>query len=139
MTYVFDTNAYIAWWHQLYPPVPFPDIKALIQHDTQQQIIRSPVAVKKELEEKVEEPGKAEKKEKNSLAEWANEQSTLFIQEQYDQQDRIAQISNDYPQLVKQHVKHNADPTVIVLAEANQWTVVTQENPNKKVVVRIMK
>lgn len=122
MTYVFDTNAFIAWWHEIYPQQSFPDIYQLIEKDVNTKTIQSPMEVKKELEQKLDD----------NLAIWAKQQTNLFIKESVDLQYRIAEISNDYPKLIKQHSRYNADPIVIALAEANNWTVVTQENQNKR-------
>ena len=123
MTYVFDTSSFIAWWNELYPTGTFPDIYELISHDIGIDLIKSPVEVKKELEMHTGD----------ELAEWVkNKGSALLIKDDVKLQIRIAYISNNYPKLVKQARKHNADPIVIALAESNNWTVVTQENPNKK-------
>ena len=62
--------------------------------------------------------------------------TTIFFiylfKESEDLQNKIAEISNHYPKLVKNNRKFNADPIVIALAETNTWTVVTQENPSKQ-------
>ncbi|MCZ6802416.1 MAG: DUF4411 family protein [Proteobacteria bacterium] len=120
--YIFDTNAFIAWWHEIYPPQSFPDIRVLIEQNIGGGTILSPIEVRKELEEKVDD----------NLTVWAKKQHNLFVIEQIDLQLRIAEISNAYPKLVKQHKKINADPIVIAVAEAGHSTVVTQENPVKQ-------
>ncbi len=122
MNYVFDSSAWIAWWHEIYPLNSFPDIHKLIEHDITQGFIISPAEVKKELQEQV----------KDELTNCVTKQSDLFIRDDENLQDRIAKISNDYPKLVKQHRKFNADPIVIALAEQRGWAVVTQENPNRQ-------
>lgn len=121
MTYVFDTSAFIAWWHEIYPRQSFPDIYQLIEEDVNTKIIQSPIEVRKELEEQLDD----------DLTVWAKQHSDLFIKDNPALQVRIAEISNNYPKLIKQHSRYNADPIVITLAEANGWTVVTQENQNK--------
>lgn len=50
----------------------------------------------------------------------------------FDSNVFIAWWHEIYPKLIKQHRKFNADPIVIALAEANGWTVVTQENQKKQ-------
>ena len=122
MTYVFDTSAFIAWWREIYPKQSFPDIYQLIEEDVNAKIIQSPMEVKKELEEQLDD----------DLTIWAKSQNDLFIRDSIDLQDRIAEISNNYPKLIKQHKKHNADPIVIALAETNNWIVVSQESQKRQ-------
>lgn len=82
MTYLFDTNAFIAWWHELYQPAVFEDVAELITQDIQHQIIQSPVKVRQELEEKVDD----------ELTEWVKKKPDLFIPFQVDLQNSIRDI-----------------------------------------------
>ncbi len=52
MSYLFDTSAFIAWWHEIYAPATFEDVFKLIEKDTENQFIQAPVEVKQELEKK---------------------------------------------------------------------------------------
>ena len=122
MSYLFDTSAFISWWHEIYPPTTFEDVFKLIEEDTKNQFILAPVEVKQELEEKVND----------SLTEWVSKQSNLFIPTQPELQNNIADIANKYPKLVKKQSKVNADLVIIALAQAKGLIVVTQENPNKQ-------
>lgn len=121
MIYVFDTSALVAWWHEIYPIQSFPDIRKLIEQGIEHGNIKSAMEVKREL-----------RLQDDDLFEWTKKTDGLFIEDQEDQQFRISEIGNEYPRLVKQHRLYNADPVIITLAEANSWTVVTQENPNKQ-------
>lgn len=119
--YVFDTSAFIAWQFEIYPVSVFPDVQELIEQDVRNQVIQSPVEVRDELKQH----------EGDIVHEWAKQQTNLFVRTQPDLQQRIADISNQFPKLVKQHRSVNADPVVIAVAEKFGWIVVTQENPRK--------
>ncbi len=119
---MFDTSAFIGWWHEIYPVEIFEDIAKLITIDIETKIIQSPVEVRAELEEKSNDP----------LTLWVKKQSNLFIPTQPKLQNDISNIANQYPKLVKQHNKVNADPVVVALAQVFSAIVVTQENQKKK-------
>ena len=121
MKYLFDTSSFIAWWHEIYPVAVFKDIAKLIANDIENLIVQSPIEVKKELEEKVGD----------ELTEWVKTKSNLFIPTKPELQSSIADISNAYPRMLKQKGRVNADPVIIALAQSNNATVVTQENPAK--------
>ena len=53
---MFDTSAFIGWWHEIYPVEIFEDIAKLITIDIETKIIQSPVEVRAELEEKSNDP-----------------------------------------------------------------------------------
>ena len=120
MTYLFDTSAFIAWWHEIYPVGIFQDVAKLIENDIEEQIIQSPVEVRQELEEKVDDP----------LTKWVKGRPNLFIPTQPGLQGNIADIANKCPKILKKQSKINADPMIIALAQSRGLTVVTQENPN---------
>ena len=122
MTYLFDTSVFIAWWHEIYPVGIFQDVAKLIENDIEEQIIQSPVEVRQELEEKVDDP----------LTKWVKGRPNLFIPTQPELQGSIANISNRFPGILKKQSKVNADPVVIALAQSNGAIIVTQENPNKQ-------
>ncbi len=122
MTYLFDTSVFIAWWHEIYPTKIFEDVFKLIENDIDIKIIQSPVEVRKELEEKSDD----------SLTAWVKAKSNLFIPTMSELQNSIANISNKYPNILKQRSRVNADPVVIALAQATSAIVVTQENPHKQ-------
>lgn len=119
--YVFDTSAWIGWWHEIYPIRAFPDISKLIQVDVDEGRIVSPVEVKAELEEKMGD----------ALTDWVKERNRLFVPARNQSQDIIAEISNQCPKLLKRK-KVNADPAVVAWALQNDQTVVTQENHKKQ-------
>ena len=122
MTYLFDTSAFISWWHEIYPVKIFEDVAKLIENDIEIQLIQSPAEVRQELEEKIDDP----------LTEWVKTRPNLFIPTQPELQSSIADISNKYPKILKRQGKVNADPVVIALAHATVAIVVTQENRHKQ-------
>lgn len=121
MIYVFDTSAFITWWNEIYPIQSFPDIEKLIEQGINQKSIKLVMEVTKELS-----------LQDDDLYKWIKERNRFFIKDQDNQQDRIAEISNRWPKLVKSNKRYNADPVIIAFAETNAWTVVTQESPKKQ-------
>lgn len=119
--YVFDTSAWIGWWHEIYPVSTFPDICELIKADVDARTIVSPVEVRTELEDKIDD----------DLTHWVKQRSGLFIPTHDQSQEVIAEISNQCPKLLRRK-KTNADPAVIAWALQKDQIVVTQESHKKQ-------
>lgn len=120
--YVFDTSAWIGWWHEIYPVSIFPDICALIEFDVDARTIVSPVEVRTELEDKIDD----------DLTHWVKQRSGLFIPTHDQSQEIIAEVSNQCPKLLKHTKKTNADPAVVAWALQKDQIVVTQESHKKQ-------
>jgi rRNA maturation endonuclease Nob1 len=52
----------------------------------------------------------------DSLSRWAKNQSKMFIEPTYKQIERVKEILNKYPSLIKVDRKYDADPWVVALA-----------------------
>lgn len=115
--YCFDTSAWVHAWVRVYPPENFPGVWDEIDNLIETERLISPEEVREEL-------GRRD----DDLAKWLKDRSDVFRPVTVEQQQEVRSLLVDYPRLVDSSKGRNeADPWVIVLAEQEAATVVTQE------------
>jgi hypothetical protein len=115
--YSIDTSALIGWWVRRYPPQVFPTLQARIEALIAAGRLRASRIVLDELGAKPD-----------PLHVWASAHPDFVVAVSQEVNNRAAALIGQYPILIDaQASKPQADPYVIALASAEQWTVVTQE------------
>ena len=119
--YCVDTSALIDLSGRLLPATTFPDLFARLDAGFASDLLVSPREVRRELQN-----GSAG----DDLERWATENPAYFVDPDDCQLTLMAQLMAQYPQVYdsKLHRSTDADPWVIVLAQAHGLTVVTSEN-----------
>ena len=120
MRYCIDTSALIDAWVRWYPREMFPTLWEKVDALIDDGRLFSSEEVLQELE----------RKEGDTLYEWAKERQDYFLSLNDDIQACASQIMANYPRLVDERTgKSFADPWVIATAHTRGCTVVTGERP----------
>jgi len=120
LNYCIDTSAPLDAWVRWYPPEVFRSLWRNVEALVAEGRLISSDEVLQELE----------RKEGDSLHEWAVSRRAVFLQLDDEVQACAAEIMRGYPRLVDGRTgKSYADPWVIATARVNQCVVVTGEKP----------
>lgn len=120
MIYSIDTSAILDGWVRHYPPDVFPALWDRIDELIIDGKLRATEEVLFELKKKTDEVYK-----------WAKSKSALFVPIDDDIQIAVANILQKHERLVDARKNRSAaDPFVIALAQLNDCTVVTAEQPS---------
>jgi len=118
MTYCIDTSALMDAWVRWYPQEIFPTLWNYLDHLIDDERLISSEEVLGELE----------RKEGDSLYQWAKERASLFLPLDNAVQTRVISIMGKHPRLVDGRTgKSHADPFVIATAQVTQSALVTGE------------
>lgn len=122
--YSIDTSALINWWVEDYSPDVLPGLVPRMGALIAEGRLRAVRSVKDELGE-------------GDLRKWCLAQADLFVEEDEEIQQRVAQLMAAYQNPKKTRGIDKADPFVIALADIKDWHVVSAErggslasNPN---------
>lgn len=115
--FCLDTNVFIEAWRKYYPPCRVKNYWEILDNLAKQNIIFSPIEVKKELEKKDDD-----------IKKWIKRRGYFFQEPDERVTLKVAEILEQFPDLVN-NVKNRsvADPWVIAHAEVEGATVVTKE------------
>lgn len=120
MIYCIDTSALIDAWIRWYPEDMFPTLWENIENIIDEGKLISSEEVLNELE----------RKEGDSLHQWAQERQGIFLPLDDNIQECARQIMTSHPQLVDGRTgKSFADPWVIATANVHGTVLVTGEKP----------
>ena len=123
MNYCIDTSALIGAWIRWYPQEMFPSLWERVDTLIDDDRLISSEEVLHELE----------RKEGDTLHEWAKERHEVFLPLGDDIQTCASQIMTTHPRLVDGRTgKSFADPWVIATAHTHKAIVVTEEKPTGK-------
>lgn len=119
MTYCVDTSSLIAGWNEHYPIRNAPGFWSSLEGAIEEGKIFSPIEVRHELERRDGE-----------LLDWLKVRRELFVDLEKDVQLEARAILKQLPWLTKGIPGRTvADPFVVALAKARNFTVVTEEGP----------
>lgn len=122
MNYCIDTSALIDAWVRWYPKEMFPSLWEKVDVLIEDGRLISSEEVLQELE----------RKEGDTLHEWAKERQDLFLPLDDEIQTCGSQVMATHPRLVDARAgKSFADPWVIATARTNDCIVVTGEGPGR--------
>jgi hypothetical protein len=112
--YCIDTSALIDLWRRYYPPDIFQSLWKDIEKLVYQGFIIAPQEVLKEI-----------KKQDDELLEWAKRNRKMFKDLDEDQLKEVKVIVKDFPNLIDPNKEVDADPFLVALAKAKEWTIIT--------------
>ena len=119
MIYSIDTSSIIHGWYRYYPP----DVFLAVWQELDSIILDGRLIATEEVLHELE-------KQDDDVYKWAKQRSQLFIPLDIPIQRAGASIINAHPRLVDNRRNRSAaDPFVIALAQIEDATVVTGENP----------
>ena len=119
MIYCIDTSSLLAAWNERYPIANVPGFWERLDDLITDERITSPLEVRNEI-----------KKKEDGLAQWLKDRPSLFQELEEDIQLAAKEILKQFPWLTKGIAGRKvADPFVIALAKAREYTVITEEGP----------
>lgn len=123
--YLLDANTIIQLGRRINPPELRSSANAIVDGLISQGRILSPLEVCKELEMGVKDKG-------DEVIKWVERNKTIFVELSEAQQEHLADVLAQFPDLVKYDIQsYDADPILVAMAlEYRGWTVVTRDGFN---------
>jgi PIN domain nuclease of toxin-antitoxin system len=123
LPYSLDTSAFLDAWVRYYPPDVFPGIWESMDHAAKSGVLVTSDEVLNELSKK-----------DDGAHEWVKSRSVMVVAFDSEIELHVREIMTRYPRLVDSKKGRSVgDPFVIALARAKGLTVITGENPTRKI------